>query len=121
MNFYERMQATANRLLKSKGQAITITRQTAGAYDPATGAATVTTTTQSGWGAVFEYAAKNIDGNLIQAGDKQLLLSAINAAGTALTAPQVNDTVNVGGTITQIKTLSPAGTTVMFDCNLRMR
>lgn len=122
MDFYAKMQATANKLLKGKGQSLTLTRQTAGTYNPATGQATVTTTTQAGYGAIFDYSDKNIDGVLVVSGDKQLLLSAVNSAGTALTAPVVNDTVTAGGvvrTITRIKTLSPAGTTVMFDCNLR--
>jgi hypothetical protein len=122
MDFYSRMQATANKLLKGKGQAIVITRQVSGAYDPTTGQATVTTTVQNGYGAIFDYSDKNVDGVLILSGDKQLLLSAVNSTGTALTAPEVNDTVTAGGvvrTITRIKTLSPAGTTVLFDVNLR--
>ena len=122
-DFYSRMQATANRLLKGKGQSIVITRQISGAYDPATGGATVTTTVQTGTGAVFDYGNKDIDGTLIRQGDKQLLLSAVNAAGTLLTAPILDDTVTIGAivyTIKQVKALSPAGTTVMFDVNLRV-
>lgn len=123
MEFYAKMQATANRLLKGKGQSITLSRQTAGAYDPATGTAAVTVTTQTAYGAMFEYGDKNIDGVLIKEGDKQLLLSALNSAGTALVAPVLNDTVlidSVTYTITRIKPLSPAGTTVLFDCNIRV-
>ena len=123
MEFYSKMQATANRLLKGKGQEITLTRQTAGAYDPATGTAAVTTTTQTAYGAMFEYGDKNIDGVLIKECDKQLLLSALNSAGTALVAPQLNDTVTINTvvyTVVRIKPLSPAGTTVLFDCNIRV-
>ena len=121
-DFYTRMQATANKLLRGKGQTVTLSRNTAGAYDPATGTTPVTVTTQNGTGAIFDYNDKNIDGVLILSGDKQLLLSAVNSTGTALTAPMVNDTVTAGGvvrTITRIKTLAPAGTTVLYDCNLR--
>ena len=122
-DFYTKMQTTANKLLKGKGQAVTLSRQTAGVYDPTTGETVVTVTTQTGTGAIFDYADENIDGVLILSGDKQLLLSAVNSTGTALTAPMVNDTVtDTGGvvrTITRIKTMSPAGTTVLFDCNLR--
>jgi hypothetical protein len=123
MEFYAKMQATANRLLKGKGQGITLTRQAAGAYDPATGTAAVTTTTQTAYGAMFEYGDKNIDGTLIKEGDKQLLLSALNSAGTALVAPALNDTVTINTvvyTVVRIKPLSPAGTTVLFDCNIRV-
>ena len=127
MSFYTRMQSTADRLLKGKGQSVTLTKQTAGSYDPSTGAATVTTTTQTGTGAVFEYDTKqagiyNAPGSLVKVGDKQLLLSAFNSSGAVLTAPQVNDTVTIGGivyTITQVRSLAPAGTVVLFDCNIR--
>jgi hypothetical protein len=123
MEFYAKMQATANRLLKGKGQSITLTRRTAGTYDPATGTAAVTVTTQTAYGAMFEYGDKNIDGTLIKEGDKQLLLSALNSAGTALVAPALNDTVTINTvvyTVVRIKPLSPAGTTVLFDCNIRV-
>jgi len=122
MSFYERIQKTADKLLKGKGQTVTLTKETAGAYDPATGTATVTTSAQTAYGAVFEYGNQNIDGTLIKEGDKQLLLSAFQTDGTALTAPVVNDTVTIGGviyTITRIKPLAPAGTTVIYDCNIR--
>lgn len=121
MTFYERMQSTANRLLQGKGQLVTLTRQSAGTYTPGS-AVTITATTQAVYGAVFEYGNKNIDGTLIKEGDKQLLLSAFNSAGVALTAPVLNDTVTIGSnsyTITRIRPLSPAGTVVLFDCNIR--
>jgi len=118
MGFYDKMQVIAGKMLKGKGQTLTISRQTSGTYDPATGQASVTVTTQTGDGTIFDYDDKNIDGSLILSGDKQLFLSAVN-----LIAPQVNDTVTDAGgvvrTITRIKTLAPAGVTVMFDCNLR--
>jgi hypothetical protein len=127
MSFYARLQNTANKLLKGKGQAVTLTHVVPGTYDPSTGGVTNTTTTQSGSGAVFEYGTKeagiyNAPGSLVKVGDKQLLLSALNVAGAALPAPVVNDTVTIGGvtyTITQVKVISPAGTPVMYDCNLR--
>lgn len=116
------MQATANKLLMGKGQTITLTYQGSASYNTSTGGATISTSTASVYGAVFEYGNKNIDGTLIKVGDKQLLLSALNTAGTAITAPVVNDTVTINSvayTITQVKTLSPAGTVVLYDCNIR--
>lgn len=123
MEFYAKMRATADKILRGKGQAIKLTRQSSGTYAPSTGLATVSTSTQTGYGAVFEYVDHNIDGTLVKAGDKQLLLSALNSTGTALTTPPiVNDTATIGGavyTITSVKPLSPAGTTCIFECNLR--
>jgi len=124
VTFYARLQATANRLLKGKGQSITLTKITAGTYNPATGGFTgASTSTQSAYGAIFDYGATQIDGTLIKAGDKQLLLSAFKTDGTALTAPVLGDTVSIGGVtytlVEPLKEVNPAGTTVMYECNLR--
>ena len=37
MTFYARLQNTAQKLLKGKGQSLTLTKVTAGTYNPATG------------------------------------------------------------------------------------
>ncbi len=125
MSFYTRLQKTADKLFKSKGQTVTITRQSAGSYNPATGAATVTTTTQTGVGVIFDYGLKQIDGTLIKVGDRRLLLSPLNTSGAALTAPALGDTVTdaagvVYTLVEPLKTVSPAGTAVLYDCNLRV-
>jgi hypothetical protein len=117
MSFYQDMQSTAAELLTEFGQAVTLSRQTAGAYNPATGAAAVTVTTQTGTGAIFDYGSRDIDGTLIKQGDKKLLLAALG-----ITAPQVDDTVTVNGvvyTIVLIKALNPAATAVMYICTIR--
>jgi len=128
MGFYEDSASVANKLLKERGQAITITRNTAGDYDPSTGAAAIITTTQNGWGAVFEYGMQqagiyNATGSLVKIGDKRLLLSPIDSTGTELTEPVVGDAVTLSDetvyTITQIKILNPAGIVVLYDINLR--
>ncbi len=123
MSFYTKMRMTAYKLLKGKGQLMTLTRQSAGTYGVSNATASISTSTQTVYGAVFPYADKNIDGTLIKAGDKQLLMAAINAAGGALTPPVLNDTVTIDSvvyTITQVKPLSPAGITVIYDCNIRV-
>ena len=124
MTFYTRLQATANRLLKGKGQSLTLTKVTAGTYNPATGGFTGEgTSTQTAYGAVFDYGAKQIDGTLIKAGDKQLLLSAFKTDGSALMAPVLGDTVSIGGVtytlVEPLKEVNPAGTVVMYEVNLR--
>lgn len=117
MSFYSALAADALALLEEFGQAVTLTRRTAGAYNPGSGAATVTETAQSGTGAVFDYDARRIDGTQVLFGDKQLILAAVG-----ITAPQVGDEVTVGGVeyaITAIKPLAPAGTVVIYEINLR--
>ncbi len=121
---YSEIATDVDETLAEFGQTVTVTTKTGGTYSTSTGVITPTSTTQTGTGAVFDYPTRNIDGNLILIGDKQLLLSPKNSAGAALTAPAVNDTVTIGGvvwTVTMVKPLSPAGTVVMYDCNLRKR
>lgn len=124
MSIYTKLRATANKMLKNKGQTITLIKQTSGSYSVSTGSVTVTTANYYAYGAIFDYGNKSIDGTLIKSGDKQLLLSAYSTTtGTLLTAPAVNDKVTVAGityTITQIKTVAPGGTTVIYDCNIRV-
>jgi hypothetical protein len=123
-----RAKAQAARMLNTianggKGQAVTITRQSAGAYDPATGTAAITTTTQSGTGVELDYTIRELDSTLIQQGDKKLLLSPLNAAGAALTKPEIDDTVTLADssvwTIKNNRPLSPAGTVILFELQLR--
>jgi len=117
MSFYVDMAATAKELLTEFGQSVTLTRQTVGAYDPATGAAAVTTSAQTATGALFDYKNSQIDGTLIVAGDRRLILSAVG-----ITAPQVDDTITANGRTYTIKAVSetnPAGTAVIFTCNVR--
>lgn len=117
MNIYEESALDAHEMLSEFGQKVTIKRITAGAYDPATGAAAQTTIMQMGTAVVLDYGIKDIDGTLIKTGDKRLLLSAVG-----ITAPQVDDIVTFGTSTCQIKNsnaLDPAGITVFYDVHLR--
>ena len=113
---------TAAELLEEFGQSVTLTSKTSGAYSTATGAAAVTTATQTVSAVSLDYVSRDIDGTLIRAGDKRLLMAPQTTAGVDLTAPVVDDTVTVGSTVYTIKIvkpLSPAGTIILFDCNIR--
>jgi len=123
MGFYEKMQKTSNRLLISKGQAVVLKHTVVGEYVPGSGV-TTTVSTQYGTGAVTEWDSRQVDGTLIMIGDKRLLLSPLNTSGAALTAPVLGDTVTDAAgkvyTLTApLETLSPAGTVVLYTCNLR--
>ena len=123
MAFYDRMQKTSNRLLISKGQAVTLKHTVVGTYVPGEGV-TNTVTTQYGTGAVTEWDSRQVDGTLIMIGDKRLLLSPLNTSGAALTAPVLGDTVTDAAgkvyTLTApLETLSPAGTVILYTCNMR--
>jgi len=119
---YTRLRSMSNQQLKDKGLACTITKQTAGTYSTSTGVASVSTSTQSAYGALFDYENKNIDGTLVKKGDRKLLLSALNTAGAVLTAPSVNDTVTANSvtyTIVAIRPIAPSGVAVAYDCQIR--
>lgn len=113
---------TAAELLEEFGQEVTLISQTVGAYSPATGSAAVTTSEQTVNAVSLDYSSRDIDGSLIKVGDKRLLVAPKTTYGDDLVAPSVDDTVTVGSTIwtlKNIKTLSPAGTVVLYDCAIR--
>ncbi len=124
-----RAKAQAARVLNTiagggKGQAVTLTRQVTGGYNLANGTDTLTTTTQTGSGVDMDYSSRAIDGDLVKAGDRKLLLSPLNSAGAALTAPVADETtVTLADgsvwTVKRVETLAPAGTVILFTLQLR--
>jgi len=125
MTFYSKMQKTGDKLLVGKGQAVTLTHTVPGTYDPATGLVSgATTTVQNGTGAIIDWDTRQVDGELIKISDKLLLLSPLTTAGVVLTAPVLGDTITdaagvVYTLVNPLKTVSPAGTAVLYKCNLR--
>lgn len=114
----------ADAMIAAKGQAVTLTRRASGAYNPATGTAAITTSTQTGKGVILPLAGyRKIDGTSVVAGDETLLLSGLNSAGSPLTAPIVGDYVTgIDGAayaLTVIDPLRPAGLSIMYDCVIR--
>lgn len=117
MSFYGNAQNTASKMLTKFGQSITHTIRTAGTYDPATGGLTVTEITQTVKGALFDYGNEEIDGMLIVAGDKRAFVASLG-----ITSPKMDDTLTVGSvvwTIKSVKELNPAGTSVIFELQVR--
>lgn len=120
--FYTRLQATASRLLKDKGQLVTFTRTTEGTFDPVTGKRTGTSeSTFTADGVLGNYSGKEA-GALRAAGvevrmdDRKLLIAAPE------TPPDLGDKVTVGGTsytILNIKPVNPAGTAITYELHLR--
>lgn len=120
---YTKSAATALRLLTKFGRTVTLRKQTAGAYDPATSSSTVTTTDYTGTGALFDFNERLLgtqfaDGQTYQVGDKKLLL----APAGITTDPAPGDLLIFGSdtwTVLNIKTLEPAGTPVLYELHLR--
>jgi hypothetical protein len=119
---YVAMQAVSTSLLTQAGQSVTRTVVTVGAYNPATGEATTTTSTSTRKGALLNYgeagrvSERNVRGNLVEIGDRKLLLDATGAV--ALT-----DIYTIQGeqfTVVSIKPTNPAGTDVLFELHVRL-
>lgn len=97
-----------------KGQSITLTRNTPGTFNPATGAVTGdSTATETVSAVVSDFRADQIDGSTIQRGDKQLLMTD---------APNLDDSVTIDSLeyqIVDINTISPGGTDVLYKVQVR--
>lgn len=119
---YAKAAATADRLLKRYGAAAVLTRTTSGAYDPATGTAPTTTSTQNVTAMVFDFdtqmAGQTFDGqSLILTGDKQAYFSAVGVG-----AIKVGDAMPWDGgnyTLLAVKRLAPAGIAVLYEAQIR--
>jgi hypothetical protein len=112
---YGRAIGAAASMLLRFGSAAALKRQTAGSYDPATGSDTVTESTLPTVAVVFDYPQKYIDGTLILQGDKQAYLSASPT-------PKQGDILSWNGvdyTVIAVKSVAPAGATVVNEAQLR--
>jgi len=118
VSFYSDMAATAVELLKEFGQAITLGSVTTGAYSAETGSVTNTVTNHAGFGAVFDYAQRDIDGTVIKKGDRRLYIAPNIGA-----IPKTGDTVTLSDgaklTVVLSSPLAPAGTVLLHDVQLR--
>lgn len=122
--FYERMAATALRLITRFGQAGTISDVTPGTYDPATGATTGDTPiSQTAQMILLDYSlqesgAKYNEGTQVLAGDKKILIAAQGLAW----APMMTSRVTADGAVWQvvnIKVSNPAGTPLVYEIHGR--
>lgn len=115
MSFYANLAATARRLLDQFGTTATLTRTTMGEYNPATGAASQTTTTYICKAARFDYAQRDIDGTNIRVGDQRIYMDAT-------VMPQTGDTIALGDrtyVVVTARSIDPALTAVLYDVQAR--
>lgn len=97
----------------------------AGTYDPAAGGGTPTITTTAAIGATFAYSngATTREGSLIQQGDLQAFVAALDLSGNPLPAPVKPDTCLAPDghtyTVESVKALAPTGIAVLYEIQLR--
>ena len=122
--FYDRMAATALRLISKFGQTATIKDVTAGSYDPVTGTGTPDTPIDQPAELILldyssqESGAKDAEGTQIKAGDKKILI----AAKGLLWAPKLTSTITADGAdwrIVNVKSSNPAGTPLVYEIHGR--
>lgn len=122
--FYERMAATALRLITRFGQTGTISDVTPGTYDPANGATTGDTPiSQTAQMILLDYSlqesgAKYNEGTQVLAGDKKILIAAQGLAW----APMMTSRITADGAVWQavnIKVSNPAGTPLVYEIHGR--
>ncbi len=112
---YADARSTAVELIAEFGQTGALRRTTSDAdpFNP-----TQTTADHACTFAVLDYAKRDIDGTLIKQTDQMVYLST---SGLAI-APETTDRLIVGGsslTIVSVKPLSPAGTVVLWELQVR--
>lgn len=114
MSFYPNLQATAVRLLTKYGQAYTFTAYAQGAYNPATGTNSITTSTYSKLGVKDSYSTFEKSNASIQAGDIRMIVE--DGPYT------IGDTVSIAGVDWRIMAadpVEPASTAVIYTLQLR--
>jgi len=102
-------------LLKDFGSPLTLLRPGVGAYNPATGkTAAATPTSFTVQGVFISYEDGNVDGTVVRAGDRRLLVSAQGST----TTPAIGDRVN-GLQVVDVRTFAPRGVAVAWACQMR--
>lgn len=113
--FYDRLLATANRLIRDKGKTayvITPGAETGPPHNPTIGPST---RTECKW-VETGYSLTNRDGSLVQVGDK---MGIVEASGT----PELTDTFEDGGIEYQfvdVQPLNPGGTVMLYEIQARL-
>lgn len=114
---YDRFVTLAINQIKYKGRTVTLRSKTPGTYDPIAGSMTGGSEADRTPKALFtEYAAKHIDGTIIQQGDKQVLIADLPVA------PDNND-ILIDGTdeysIVHIGAIQPGDTPILYKLQVR--
>lgn len=118
MGFYDRMTAMAKRQITSKGQALTIKRETGGGIDNDTGVYTPGVSQELDCYGVWLEITEQINtalGGTVQAGDRVVMLEATQT-------PQQGDKLSVDGSywqIVNVRPVAPGGTPVVYYVQVR--
>jgi hypothetical protein len=114
--FYNRMAATASRLLEKFGGVVSVVRNTGGSTNPVTGAVVPgTNNTLTARGLITKFSDDLIDGTRIKASDRLLMIDNTFE-------PVMTDKPTIGNqnwSIVEIRTVKPANVAVMYALQVR--
>lgn len=111
------LRKVASKLMAKFGGTATIRRVTLGAYNPITGAAAETVVDTAVRGVLQDVNLREVN-DLIQAGDKRLLIAAADVS----TAPTTADRVLIEGRtlqVIQVQTIEQDNTAITYELILR--
>lgn len=116
MGLYENLASTALTQIADKGRSVTYRVKSDGTYNPATGARTGQTITETTVNMAFiNYNRNEIDGEVIKTGDvKGLLASGV----TPKPADEITDGTTIWRVI-NVNEIKPANVSVMYKLQLR--
>jgi len=112
------LRKVASKLMAKFGGTATIRRVTPGNYNTSTGAITETTADTTVRGVLEDVNLREVN-DLIQAGDKRLLIAAADVANAPTTADHVLIS-NVTHQVIQVKTIEQDNTAITYQLILRV-
>jgi hypothetical protein len=111
------LRKVASKLMARFGGVATIRRVTPGVYNPTTGTAAETTTDTAVRGVLEDVSLREVN-DLVQAGDKRLLIAAADTAAPPTTA----DRVIIAGRslqVIEVRTIEQDNTAITYELILR--
>lgn len=120
---YAKAAGTAQQLLAKFGQTVTLTRATAGTYDPVTGEETGGgAQTQTAWAVLLDYnlsesGARFADGSQVAIGDKNIIIEAKGLAWAPDALAALTDVTGRVWQLEKVRELAPAGVPVLYQAN----
>jgi len=121
---YEKIQTLAANQIDDKGRDITIRCSSAGTYDPVSDSIVRTVTDYDGKIVITDYSSRDIDGTVIQVGDRLGLLSPQDDDGDELPnlniQPDVEFILNSKTlNVVRITSLKPGDTNLLYKLQIR--
>jgi hypothetical protein len=111
------LRKVASKLMAKFGGVATIRRVTTGAYNTTTGTVTETTADTTVRGVLEDVNLREVN-DLIQAGDKRLLIAAADVANAPTTADEVLIS-SVVNQVIQVRTIEQDNTAITYELILR--